>query len=68
MLLDNILLGLIFFGSALSVFAVISTCLTWRTDRVASLKAADALRALYQRTFRRRKTLTERRISKPLVP
>jgi hypothetical protein len=67
MLLDNILLATILLGIALSVFAVINECLTWRSDQVAHLEAAVALRALYQRTFRRKKSLAvvPQPISKP---
>jgi hypothetical protein len=57
MFLDNILLTTILFGFALSIFAVANECLTWRSDQVAHHKAALALRALYQRTFRRKKSL-----------
>jgi hypothetical protein len=59
MFLDNFLLVTILFGLALSMFAVINECLTWRSDQVAHLEAAAALRALYQRTFRRKKSLAE---------
>ena len=54
--LDDILLAVIFLGFGLSILAVGTECFSWRSDRVASLKAGAALRTLYQRTFQRAKT------------
>ena len=61
MLVDNMLLAIILLGGGLSVFAVVSECLTWRSDQVATLKAAVALKALYQRTFQRKRQPAMRR-------
>ena len=61
MLVDNMLLAIILFGGGLSVFAVISECLTWRSDQMATLKASVALKALYQRTFQRKRQPSTRR-------
>jgi hypothetical protein len=61
MLLDTVLLAIILFGLGLSVFALISECLSWRSHQIATHNAAIVLRALYQRTFKRTKLLVARR-------
>jgi hypothetical protein len=61
MIVDNMLLAVILLGGGLSIFAVISECLTWRSDQVATLKASAALKALYLRTFQRKRQPAMRR-------
>ncbi|MGA2710770.1 MAG: hypothetical protein ACLQJ0_07770 [Steroidobacteraceae bacterium] len=52
MLIEDILFVLILSGLGLGVIAIVAEFISWRSHKVATLKATAALRWLYRRTFR----------------